>query len=114
MEFTVDRSKWLRGEGSTRSYLLRDDQKMCCLGFRALACGHTADELLGVKTPNDITNRLAAHWANYLDGKWSSGLSRAAMVTNDDEWILDKNREATLVKQFAELGDTVTFVDGPL
>lgn len=36
----IEREKWIHGEGSSESYLLRhSDGKMCCLGFASLACG---------------------------------------------------------------------------
>lgn len=39
---------WLRGEGSSNSYLLRrGDGKMCCMGQLALRCGVPAEDLLG-------------------------------------------------------------------
>lgn len=51
---TVDRSKWLRGEGPMDSFLLRaTDGKMCCLGFvLQQAYGKTDDELLQFKAPS--------------------------------------------------------------
>ena len=36
----IDRRTWLRGEGASQSFLLREaDGKMCCLGFACLAAG---------------------------------------------------------------------------
>ena len=51
----IDRSKWLRGEGPSRSYLLRaEDGKMCCLGFECLLRGQKEDDILLVKMPSAI------------------------------------------------------------
>jgi hypothetical protein len=76
MEFTVSRATWLRGEDN--SMLLRKDGpndemfrydksliadgKMCYLGFRALACGHTPEDIAGVSAPRGIRNIDLSKW----------------------------------------------------
>lgn len=58
MHFTVDRSKWLHGEGAAFSQLLRpSDEKMCCLGFRAIQSGASRSDLLGLGTPRSCLLR---------------------------------------------------------
>jgi hypothetical protein len=71
-KFTVKRKTWLRGEGSTKSALLREkDQKMCCLGFYSLATGYKPEEIAGVADPESLFNR-----PEYLDG----------MESPDESW----------------------------
>jgi hypothetical protein len=51
MKLVIDRATWLRGEGSTNSYLLRlHDGKKCCVGFYALACGRPEKEIADIQT----------------------------------------------------------------
>lgn len=117
MEFTVDRKTWLRGEGGNGSCLLRDyDGKMCCLGFRALACGLTDAGISGVRQPNHLGVHLT-------DGKWDGYVTNGenALLTtnicdeimrfNDEKHFSASSREERLTDLFKSLGDTVTFVD---
>jgi hypothetical protein len=111
--FTVDRQTWLRGEGASRSWLLRDiDQKMCCLGSYALACGMKAEQIKLVSGPGS----LAEYQSTILEGLATSPhncTSEAAclMNANDDPHIADTEREAKLTAKFAEMGITVTFIN---
>lgn len=51
-------SEWLRGEGGSKSALLRsEDGKKCCLGILALVCGFTEEEIRGVETPSGVVTR---------------------------------------------------------
>lgn len=57
MKLIVDRTKWLRGEGSDVSRLLRpSDGKMCCLGFVCLAFGMNAQSITNVATPSSVAD----------------------------------------------------------
>lgn len=52
MKLVIDRSKWLQGEASVVSMLLRpQDGKMCCLGFYCLALGAPEKSINRVHTP---------------------------------------------------------------
>lgn len=106
-EFTVKRSKWLRGEGTIKSKLLREsDNKMCCLGFYCIAAGAEESEILelsglcslqdalNIYTP--ITNDIGRH-----------GIYPA----NDSKITSDPDREAQLITKFAALGITIKFED---
>jgi len=44
-EFTVVRSKWFRGNHRGSMLLRPTDGRMCCMGFYALACGATEDQI---------------------------------------------------------------------
>lgn len=122
-KLTIDRSKWLRGEGAGDSYLLRErDGKMCCLGFWCLVKGLTAEQITGRTTPSQIPNVLeaapstkpllesccsgdAGHFAD-------SDLCNALTETNDAQTLTEAAREAQLTEQFRDgLGVTITFVN---
>lgn len=46
MKLTINRKKWLRGEGGLESCLLREsDGKMCCVGIYLSALGVSDDSL---------------------------------------------------------------------
>jgi hypothetical protein len=81
-KLTIDRETWLRGEGSSNSFLRRaGDGKQCCLGFYCLARGLSAEEITDSTTPdivgiNDI----------WLQKKYAGGQRRVQevlMSTND-------------------------------
>jgi hypothetical protein len=125
-EFVIDRSKWLRGEGSEDSVLLREeDGKMCCLGQYCLFKGLAPSSLQGNRTAENIVNhrrrgyKLVPAWLVALhlnptlpDKMKASELALKLMRTNDDAVIKDADREATLTILFAEAGIHVTFIDG--
>ena len=128
-EFTIDRSKWLRGQGSEKSRLLRpSDGKMCCLGFYALACGLKPEEIEERDTPKNA----GAPYQNCKQAAWLfhhclDPLSKVSKVTecsgdcydlmsaNDDkanENFTEEEREKAIVSTFAANGVTVKFIDG--
>lgn len=60
----VDRSKWLRGEGSYKSRLLRPaDGRMCCMGSAALAKGLSKDEIRDVQSVEKWPGLFPNHYA---------------------------------------------------
>jgi hypothetical protein len=128
MKLIIDRSKWLRGEGSAKSKLLRaSDGKMCCLGQFGLACGFTPDDLVDIASPDD-SNGLGKTWkdkgnASFLfrnDGGNSLYVNRTdvcctLMEKNDDyasDYYTEAERESRIAAIFAANGVTVTFIDG--
>lgn len=107
----IDRSKWLRGEGSMESRLYRSsDGKMCCIGFLALARGCTLADIadrsavesrrLEVK-PRRLSNFPIDQFAPLP----------VAYDVNDAADINDDTREEKLTTIFAEMGYEVEFVD---
>ena len=107
MRFEVKRSNWLRGEGAEESYLIRhEDGKMCCLGFLGRACGVANAEMRGLKNP--FIPGLAEMFAAKVDASVAYG---PAMELNDNASITDQEREAELVKLFAQHGIEVVFND---
>lgn len=113
LDVTVSRSKWLRGEGSQRSFLLREeDGKMCCMGFAAIAAGLKPEDIKGKKTvngsastatgsvePEDVKIPSMENWFDSLYG------------ANDSTVIPDHMREAEIIKRGADKGIAFTFVD---
>jgi hypothetical protein len=109
VKWTVDRAKWLRGEGTDNSYLRRaSDGKMCCLGQRALHVGHPVDELVSVLSPDQLADH--ARWIGLIDDGNITPKAFALMTINDDKILTDEAREATLIELFASIGEEVTFV----
>lgn len=112
-KFTVDRTKWYRGQGYTESRLLRGDGMMCCIGFVGLQCGISPEALMG----QDII------WRSVKDNTdpqpwpaWMTDQSKpvgaditAAYIINDDRDIDDAAREKKLQGLFAEYGDEIVF-----
>lgn len=120
VKVTIERSRWLRGEGSTESALLREkDGKMCCLGFVAIALGRTPEQIKGQSSPTcgeqsvDGSTLAAAGTRLVMseDGHWREPAAiERAMVVNDDRDVPDANREQLLTKLLAELAVDLEFV----
>lgn len=114
-ELVIDRARWLRGEGGTKSSLLRSsDGKMCCLGFYMLANGHTPDELEDVDAPTNVIELAACEtWLVDTGGLVNpSRLCRALMLKNDDDMLSVKSeeREHVIAALFAQQDIAVKFV----
>lgn len=116
----IDRSRWYRGQGGEGSGLLLGNGHMCCLGFHALACGYTEEEIDGKQYPNALRYQVdrISHPAQWLfdrspslaGTRWESALA----AINDTREVDDAIREAWLIEGFRVLGDIeVEFIDGP-
>lgn len=130
-KFVIKRSDWIRGEKSFYSFLLRErDNKKCCFGFLASACGVQDIHLLNIQSfaglPKQYISSLGLTDAGFISWEESkifqgqlfpanSVKALALMRVNDaplGEFMPDEaNREALITKGFAELGIQVTFVD---
>lgn len=128
MKFTVKRPLWQRGGGEKElSYLLSSvDNKMCCLGFMGIFCGIDPNMMLDVEAPSgiDISGRSAVStWTQKFqepeklfdtDDVFNTNTSEVClklMRTNDDDSIMDDEREERLKKEFSSIGIEVSFVD---
>lgn len=129
--FTIDRSKWYRGNHADCSKLLitHDDicqekgcqepshknaetmGKMCCLGIYLLACGVPKKLLANVGSPDYIPR-------NFEDGavpEWLVAdenptiLCDHLMTTNDSIDLSEDVREASIKEDFATVGIKVRF-----
>lgn len=114
----IDRSIWLRGEGSEDSRLLREgDGKQCCNGILLEALG-VPRELLADRTSaySLATSRYLsiAHVVGlvYFDDAGilhDSDWARTLYSINDNPDICEAVRERKLTKAFKEGGVEVTF-----
>lgn len=111
MKLIIDREKWLRGEESDNSFLLRkEDKKMCCLGFYALACGLDQIDICQKREPVNVCSLLSgkADWLleNGSNGLMNSTYASELMCIND----VDGNEEK-ITKIFADNGVEVEFIN---
>lgn len=117
--FTIDRNTWLRGEGPTRSKLLRsDDGRKCCLGFYSTACGLPDDDIRDVISPSALEEKLGRigemEWLLDSPSKDHEEFSESAdrlMEFNDNVYGDPAEREQVIVDTFAAQGITVTFIN---
>lgn len=119
-QFTVKRSKWLRGEGLVHSYLLREeDGKMCCVGFLTKECGFTDKDILCKQALDQLLDEIRNREADSEECTDLTALgrlehfisSKGIYDRNDDESIMDSSREKRLIKSFKAFGITLTFED---
>lgn len=121
VKVTVERSRWLRGEGSTESALLRTrDGKMCCLGFACITLGRTEDQIRGWISPTSgqycVDGSLLAGSNTRLvvrneSGHWTEpDVVAEAMVINDNRDMPDDQRETTLTTLLSQIGIDLEFV----
>jgi hypothetical protein len=106
----IDRTIWLRGEGGSKSYLLREgDGKMCCLGFDAIEYGFTEEEIEGFGEPCELEH-LPRDYRNSRCG--GAGVTEAINI-NDDPELSDAEREAQLIPLLKMIGgyDDVQFIN---
>lgn len=138
MRFEVDRAKWFQGHGTAISALLltkaavdepEDEGKMCCLGFRALECGHSEDEIRGVQMPHMLRSAVehSEDWGAFIqkyptikhpDQKNTAlhgegtPLALAIALVNDNQELSHDSKEAILRQLFRVAGDEIVFVGG--
>ena len=119
LTMVVERAKWLRGEGSHTSYLLRhSDGKMCCLGFVCVTAGMTPEQISGLTAPASLVSvgrPIPAAVERLLDYNGTavvvdSVITVSMMTTNDAEDVLGADREAQLQASGLEVGIQFTFV----
>lgn len=135
-KLTIDRQRWIRGQPG--SQLLIDEPgiteidspaippgrnhgKMCCLGFAALELGYTPDEIRNRPSPKSVVDgghkdlftlaRLTEPYVEHPDFVNNTNTCQTLMFTNDRTDISNAEREATLVRIFAELGIDVEFIN---
>jgi hypothetical protein len=128
MKLTIDRKKWLRGEGSATSLLLRrGDGKMCCLGFYGLACGLKETDILGISNPNYLIAGFASveshnRWVKAKKGgAWLFDQTNPSLWSNDCKMLMtindalprclsQKEREQKIKNIFAKHNVQVKFI----
>lgn len=117
IKLEIDRSKWYRGQGPHGSLLLRNDGRMCCLGFLGEKLGATKKDLLGMYYPRDLP---AVKWPNMseADGYTSDregereGLIYGALAYFNDhqQSMANAEHEAKIAGLMAKIGVDVEFV----
>jgi len=135
--FVVDRKTWLRGEGTEKSFLLREDHKRCCLGFYTQACGIEDSDIFNKTSPGALWYNESACLkispnllssvkdntddTNYLmrinDARIGDTVYPATIVypfkegKTDSQIVIDseETRERLLTEVFARNGITITF-----
>lgn len=121
-EFTIKRSKWLRGEKDDSALLRERDRKQCCLGIYLEACGAPLELMNGVPTPSDLADCDVPEWLvrEESDFDWDaepvtrtvdSDLTDRLVAVNDSPDLADPDREAAIAARFQEVGITVRFED---
>lgn len=117
MKFTIDRSKWLRGEGDKESRLLRlKDRKMCCVGMYLNQCGATKKALLGLRDAEGLREHVGelpsgSIWLIHNHNRGNSNLAAELYAANDADNLTEEEREAEVAKYFKAAGVEVEFVN---
>ncbi len=105
MRLIIDRTIWLRGEGVSKSKLLRKlDQKMCCVGMLLEQAGVPRDKL---ENRNDALSCMSSVPDEL---SWLMTTNHALYKTNDDVCMPEPAREQTLTDQFKQHDIQVEFV----
>lgn len=122
-EFTIQRSKWVRGTIGGDSKLLNSQGNKCCLGFLCSSFGAHDDILKNQTGPDKIANKLSlpdwlVHWSYQasIEGTqvwhpFSTYATNVLISVNDCSLLTEKQREEKLAEVFAVHGVKVTFVD---
>ncbi len=114
MTLTIDRKTWLRGEGTSASFLLRkSDGKKCCLGFYSLRKGFNKKFIEDKKSLPQLPNpekNFPDFCVKGLEIPINSDFAGELMGINDG--ILEESeRESKITKLFKEIGVKVKFVN---
>lgn len=108
-KLVVDRKTWLRGEGPRNSRLLREeDQTMCCLGFYAIACGLSSDDITDAADPPDCLSTWPDEARWLFSGPRVSGVC-AHLIHQNDSRMDETKRERIIAAIFADNGVEVEF-----
>jgi hypothetical protein len=114
MKLTIDRDKWLRGEGSDNSALIRSaDGKMCCLGFLGVACKIPKRALTSVPSPICVHSKFQNRkvWKHLFDAdeNVNNSLCQQLIVANDSAHN-KATKETRIATLFRKIGVEVEFV----
>lgn len=124
-KFTIDRNSWSRG--IPKDTCLLNANGMCCLGFAALACGYSEDQIKGEERPEELVNNLLRRnkgkegfnlWFDGLIERSGSDcypfnstkICEDIIECNDSYDLSDEEREEELKNLFGKLGVEVDFV----
>lgn len=125
-KFIIDRSEWRCGgnfgHGKGDTALLNREGFKCCLGFFALSCGYSEDDIYELGEPSEI-DYLSSEEFMFPDWFGSikfdrdiecytmkeNNIVKELINTNDDENIDNEEREKQIKEKFLQHGVTVTF-----
>jgi hypothetical protein len=128
MKLTIDRSEWRCGgdsynkrtnQGNTQ--LLGYKGMKCCLGFLALECGFSENQINNISNPCNLRSNLMtgsglrlndkqkSYFDKLMNGAYHSDFTHEAIGINDDYVLTDEQREKKLTKLFADNGIDLTF-----
>lgn len=117
-KLVIDRQKWDRGRSPSldQPIALLSDSGMCCLGFFALSCGYTEEEITDIAAPSDLNNpSRIPDWMIYKNeifDTWEDSIScQNLMGINDDTKITDTKREELIRMEFAKNDVEVEFIN---
>lgn len=111
--FTIERSKWLRGEGANNSMLFRSDGKLCCLGQVCQQLGFSESDMLKQESPSNLRTLIEGLTEVRQCRKVVSDTVHGSemMRVNDetlDEW---EDREQALSELAQQAGFSLKFID---
>lgn len=118
MKFTVDRSKWARGDNGPAggsSYLLDEYGKMCCLGFCMRQLGEPEQAIFLKPMPADLSKQISGFVDLRIDHDdappffYNWWWVKEAAEINDNPFISDLEREVKLAELFAQNGHELEF-----
>lgn len=119
-ELTIDRKQWMRGRGAGK-LLNALDEKMCCLGFFAIACGASKDDIRDVRTPRSLMSYKSIFLDQLvakLDAQgrilsMNNETADALMNTNDSRDLTEEDREKEIAELMLQLNPPVkvTFIN---
>lgn len=112
-KFQVQEKNWFRGQGDDDSLLLRDDGKMCCLGFFALHCGYEPEEINGKLSPGHLCRNVKPDNSlnKLVDARgFNNNICKNLMIVNDDASIQDELRKENIKEYFKQINVEVEFV----
>ena len=103
----------MRGEGSEYSALLKADGKMCPMGFYIKQFTDLTDEQIEDQfspASVEVDCRVYPEWIISPNGR-NSQIVLNIMKANDNENMLDCDKELELKKEFLKVGVKVEFVN---
>lgn len=117
MKVIIDRTRWLRGEPHKSKLLRESDGKMCCLGFHALACGYTEEQIASKSTPIQLITEVGQNKYNknmsHVSTKCDSNIIWNLMQINDtnDSEMTESMREEGIITNGKKIDIEFEFIN---
>lgn len=112
--FIINRKNWHRGQNSKYQSRLLVPQtgRMCCLGQIARQLGYAKEEIRDVCGPEDLNDISKFEKCGFVyDTGTVTGLTVNMIEINDSGEILNKEREAQLIKVAAKKNIKLEFIN---